>query len=716
MSIMVLQGSGAISLSQIKGEMGGPTPIWLGQYLATNTTTDGVQNIPRSGAIGFGDFFSKQKFNAFSPKFWLRMEDLSAIAHGDTVSSWPGAANGKNATAYSVGTAGLPVVNRVADRWPFVRLGTNTSSNANGNYFDFGSQLFNFGSGPQAGFTAVVMARFCRQPGDYERVFDFGNGAGQDTMLIARRSTSTSFTLDHYAGTTAVYFTLGTLTGGWQIMALRIRPNEIAFFDGGSKFTTTNATFTMASNKLLTRNYIGRSNWADNAYANMDIREALFYEQALTDAQINTLRDYLYYKYPCAYVATSISWTSAFVAQQVTGTFPIAVSGVSPDVQYQLCSEGKNNNVNVVRGTWKLQAAKSFVCSFELFMKGSADTVWFFVGSATPGTSEAGKDGSYCVLFNVYPPAHTGIGVYLMSNGTVLKKGSYAVNGVWEPVEVIYTRGLVDTWKVNCNGSNVITYSDPNDSSTFAQIAGTQCGFGGRTGGLTGDFYIRRVNLCYSEYDMPPIMAGLVGYYTGESFSGTTWFDASGAGNHASTLGTINSTLNNTVNRLNGWDFLSGGTGASVTFPAAILPSTYTIFHLTTYNGGSNGRIFSSSGSATANWLSGHHWGRTGIAYHGDGTGWVTDQVNKYSGWILSSDQNASYRANKVDFTTNNAAGSATRIGINLYPNEQSDWACATAIVYNRTLSASEVDTVENWIIRKDATLAAPTLTVPAKF
>ena len=81
-----------------------------------------------------------------------------------------------------------------------------------------------------------------------------------------------------------------------------------------------------------------------------------------------------------------------------------------------------------------------------------------------------------------------------------------------------------------------------------------------------------------------PITNGLVGWYKGEAWNGTSWPDLSGNGNDCTeTRGTVRRTF----------DYIYGGTGDGLQFPAGvILPSTYTLFHVARYNGSSKGRIF----------------------------------------------------------------------------------------------------------------------------
>lgn len=154
---------------------------------------------------------------------------------------------------------------------------------------------------------------------------------------------------------------------------------------------------------------------------------------------------------------------------------------------------------------------------------------------------------------------------------------------------------------------------------------------------------------------MPPVPSGLVGWYTGATWSTqfTRWTDNSWNGNHATPTGTVQSVTETTTsngNYANRQAVLYGGTGVKITFPAAILPGNYTLFHLSRYTGTANlGRIVNSA-IAGQNWLSGHYYttalGRkTGVARRPDPTGFITNSsVDPHGvGWVLSTDLRTRY-------------------------------------------------------------------------
>ena len=191
---------------------------------------------------------------------------------------------------------------------------------------------------------------------------------------------------------------------------------------------------------------------------------------------------------------------------------------------------------------------------------------------------------------------------------------------------------------------------------------------------------------------------GLVGWYTASSWTGSQWTDLSGAGNHAVT---VTGSIQTNSTGLNGQPYLFGGTTAGIRFPAAILPLVYTLFHVAKYNGATRGRIFDGVTGGITNWLSGFNRAMAGKAYHNN---WITPDVDVHgTNWVVSSDQNALYRSNKVDRTIA-APGTPSydQIGLNYgYYGEPSDWACAEVIVFNRTLTTPEIEKVEGYLYGK---------------
>ena len=197
--------------------------------------------------------------------------------------------------------------------------------------------------------------------------------------------------------------------------------------------------------------------------------------------------------------------------------------------------------------------------------------------------------------------------------------------------------------------------------------------------------------------ELPAPVDGYIAWYTADSISGTTWTDLSTYSNDATIGGSgysVTSTTGNGATKT--FNVLEGTTNTTVTFPAGILPSTYTFFHVARYNGSSNYRIFQDS---TANWLSGFWNGTSGVAFHG---AWLNQTGVHGTNWFYSTDQANLYRSNGVERGTISGGSSATNLRVNISAyTEFSDFQIAEILVYNTELSSADYQTTEAYLSAK---------------
>ena len=188
-------------------------------------------------------------------------------------------------------------------------------------------------------------------------------------------------------------------------------------------------------------------------------------------------------------------------------------------------------------------------------------------------------------------------------------------------------------------------------------------------------------------------IANLIASYDGASFSSNVWSDNTGSYDTNASRGTVSISSST----LNGYPILEGSTAAGLRFPPGVLPSTFTFFHVTRYNG-TEERIFD---GVTSNWLDGFWDGNAGVAYH---DGWITSQTDHHgTNWVLSTSQNSLYRSNGV--TRGTSGGSSSKqLSINhgqFAGGEASDWQCAEVIVFDRHLNSTEYGQVEQYLSKK---------------
>lgn len=243
-------------------------------------------------------------------------------------------------------------------------------------------------------------------------------------------------------------------------------------------------------------------------------------------------------------------------------------------------------------------------------------------------------------------------------------------------------------------GSGVVILSYPSYLPNVLSYSGATFA---NSGGIKSYTFNTSGTIAFSAISSPTVISGLVGWYDMTQLTTTQWTDKSGSGNHA----TISGATATSVTAGNGstliTNCLAGTTSHTIQWPAAILPATYTLFHVTRYTGGTNSRIYTGS---SGNWLSGHWGGLSGQYYH---EGWLTDSTTNYysNNWFITTDQNSLARTNGI--TRSTSGGSASqRLSINLCPyGEQSTFQTVECIVYNRTLTLSECSDVELYLATK---------------
>jgi hypothetical protein len=69
--------------------------------------------------------------------------------------------------------------------------------------------------------------------------------------------------------------------------------------------------------------------------------------------------------------------------------------------------------------------------------------------------------------------------------------------------------------------------------------------------------------------------------------------------------------------------------------------------------------------------------------------------------WVFSTDLNTKYRANLNNYTTSNAFNKSCQLSINMNDDTKnnSDWAIACIIVFDKNLSDSDINVIEKWLI-----------------
>lgn len=577
---------------------------------------------------------------------------LPAVIDQTLCLSWRGA-YGPNVVNSSNGTP--PVLDTV-NRWFVFNPGNNIASNTSAcQYYDFGSVWFPCAS---QGFTIVIefMYTLLSNTGNgWDRIFDFGSGANADNILLSREGLTSNMLFAVRNGGTVInpsnmYITTSLAINTWYKVVLVYNPTVTAtgtlFAYLNDSLVTSQSLTTQLANRLASRNFIGRSNFDSDASFNGNIRTFQWWNRVLTPAEFTTAS------------------ASAMLSYRMRDNLTAVNSTRSHDIISSLGNVGLRTTNN------------------QIVSNGGAND--FMNGAAGFGYNNATYSGS--------SPFAT---VTLNSWNTLCasrNSGTTIFNQIGFMPPLAYAVAVTGAFNGYMN--DILTFNTA--LPTIAPAVGTS----------SPDYVLFMKNP-----HIPFWRNGLYGAFFAENWqgSGTTypWLDMSGMGQHVSTTsGTINAITTSPTDVVGGagTSILTGTTTSTMTFPTSILPSTYTILHVTRYNSSTNrGRIYTllNSPTNTINWLSGHHGGRSGVAHH---NGWITALTDFHgNAWVLSTDQNALYRSLSYNRTTA-APGTpsfAAGIGINNVTGELSDWAAACLLVYNRTLSLTEYLILEDYLANR---------------
>jgi hypothetical protein len=195
--------------------------------------------------------------------------------------------------------------------------------------------------------------------------------------------------------------------------------------------------------------------------------------------------------------------------------------------------------------------------------------------------------------------------------------------------------------------------------------------------------------LAEEEARFIPPFEGMVAWYDGDSFENNILKDKSSNKNDVTDI---------TGQLVKTGNYLSGTINTKITFPANVLPKTFTFIHVARYAGKHKRRIFDSTKNNT---LSGFWNGMSGVSFF---ESWKTKRTNNIkSNWLLSVDTNKFYRGNGVDYTVK-PSGDGSQLSVNkgrFAKKESSDFEIAEMIIYERILSVEEIETIEEELMEK---------------
>lgn len=405
--------------------------------------------------------------------------------------------------------------------------------------------------------------------------------------------------------------------------------------------------------------------------------------------------------------------------------------GITTNPSYKLDVSGQIRSLfNTGHGGLTLQGSGADV-SISLNNSSAGGRNWYIgaggASSGSPSNLFIYDNTSFQQRFAINPNGNVGIGGVVSPQNRLDINGSCAI-GSYAGVNSAPANSLIVSGNVGIGTRNSVnnldvrgscaigTYAGVNSTSANNLIVSGSVGIGTASPHTSQklNIYSGSASIMNSSGSLP-VTSGLIGWYTGDSWSGvrnTGWYDLSGNNTTATTNEFWGPLIRSTIPDTN-ISFISGGTGETVFFPQTLTFSSYTVFHVARYSSATNQtRIITTNGSPI-NWLSGFDGGNAGVAYQG---AWITPTTNVYGqNWVISTDQSGVYRTFGIDRTNGTAptiTGSTTfSFGINYKPsggNWNCGWNVAEVIIYNRKLSSSEILLMEGYLMDKYKAVVSP--------
>ena len=142
------------------------------------------------------------------------------------------------------------------------------------------------------GVTVEAWVRYDSLP-SWSRVFDFGGGQSSDNIILANDGTSSTVRFNLHNGasgsaTTSVYGTGALATGTWIHICATIDASGTGkLYKNGAQFGNTQTGLALPTGVSRTSNFIGKSNWSNDAAFNGRIAHVRIWKRALSSDQVS---------------------------------------------------------------------------------------------------------------------------------------------------------------------------------------------------------------------------------------------------------------------------------------------------------------------------------------------------------------------------------------------------------------------------------------------
>ena len=333
---------------------------------------------------------------------WLRA-DRGVVSNGsNNVSLWKDQSGSGMHAGQTLSTA-QPVLNLSgANSRPTVTLnGTSSYLQCPAGFADL-----------TQGVTAFVVAR-PTSTGDWARFFDFGIGAGNNNIFLARSGSSQDFAVTLMnGGTSRNLYGIGILSQNTvQVLSITAEATSSGYIKMYKDSRFINQTVSQPLlNITKTTNYIGKSNW-NNALFQGDIAEVLFYNRKLDDLERIQVDTYLGEKYGTPVYLPSVTPDGGIFKTPLT----VSVSSLSGAIAYY-----------TVDGTDPSLSSQSYSAPFVVSNSATVKVRYYYGASPCSGMASINF-----IIDPDLPIATSSLSLWLRADIGVVKDGANKVS-VWK--------------------------------------------------------------------------------------------------------------------------------------------------------------------------------------------------------------------------------------------------------------------------------------------
>jgi hypothetical protein len=377
----------------------------------------------------------------------------------------------------------------------------------------------NITSGLGEGFTIAAWAR-PTNTGSWQRIVDFGRGEDVDNVFFGRSGTTTNLTLRIHDGSIGT----GTLTAT-DALETNVWHHYVGTCDSAGNAKIYRDGLLMASGNIgvpadvtRTSNYIGRSNWAFDAYYRGRLFDVRLYNRPITAAEVAELYGLLgYWKF-----------------DEGTGTTISDASGSANDAAF---NNGSPDWVSGVRdAALEFNGTTDDAMTDDDLVPPETGTVVFWFRSNGPPSARQRHFG----LGNDWEAWQDPDGILRLDlcgdgDSSGLKTlDAVSTASTWYHIAAVYD-SVADTYALYLNGE-----LHTSGAYALSAQAGGKLSFGTRTGsterfaGALDDFRVYSRKLSQAEIYQ---IFGLAAWYKLDETSGTTAVDSTGLGNNGTYSG-----------------------------------------------------------------------------------------------------------------------------------------------------------------------------------